>query len=168
MIKNLKYKIGIIFALNLIILLVIFLFLKKKDILFIKFNLITSTHTDLPWEFTPINPPLKIKIGELTNIEYIVKNLSSIETSGIASFALYPKELKPYIIKIDCFCYDIQKLKAGETKKFVLTMMIDPKVTKDSKTNSVDEAIMQFIFFDSKNFKKKVKINVRNSNISTT
>lgn len=47
-------------------------------------------------------------------------------------------------------------------------MMIDPKVTKDSKTNSVDEAIMQFIFFDSKNFKKKVKINVRNSNISTT
>ena len=30
MFKNLKYKIGIIFALNLIILLVIFLFLTKK------------------------------------------------------------------------------------------------------------------------------------------
>jgi len=155
MIKNLKYKIGIIFVLNLIIFLIIFLFLQKKNILFIKFNLITKTHTDLPWKFTPINPPLKIKIGELTNIEYSVKNLSSKDTSGIASFALYPKELKPYIIKIDCFCYDIQKIKAGETKKFVLSMMIDPKVTKDSKTNSIDEAIMQFIFFDSKNFKKK-------------
>ena len=155
MIKNLKYKIGIIFVLNLIIFLIIFLFLQKKNILFIKFNLITKTHTDLPWKFTPINPPLKIKIGELTNIEYSVKNLSGKDTSGTASFALYPKELKPYIIKIDCFCYDIQKIKAGETKKFVLSMMIDPKVTKDSKTNSIDEAIMQFIFFDSKNFKKK-------------
>ena len=155
MITNLKQKIGIIFVLNLILLLTIFLFLQKKDIQFIKFNLITKTHTDLPWEFTAINPPLKIKIGELTNIEYNVRNLSNIDTSGTASFALYPKELKPYIIKIDCFCYDIQKIKAGETKKFVLTMMIDPKVTKDSKTKSLDEAIMQFIFFDSKNFKKK-------------
>ena len=155
MITNLKQKIGIIFVLNLIILLIIFLFLQKKDIQFIKFNLITKTHTDLPWEFTAINPPLKMKIGELTNIEYNVRNLSNIDTSGTASFALYPKELKPYIIKIDCFCYDIQKIKAGETKKFVLTMMIDPKVTKDSKTKSLDEAIMQFIFFDSKNFKKK-------------
>ena len=155
MITNLKQKIGIIFVLNLILLLTIFLFLQKKDIQFIKFNLITKTHTDLPWEFTAINPPLKIEIGELTNIEYNVRNLSNIDTSGTASFALYPKELKPYIIKIDCFCYDIQKIKAGETKKFVLTMMIDPKVTKDSKTKSLDEAIMQFIFFDSKNFKKK-------------
>jgi len=139
----------------LIIFLIIFLFLQKKDILFIKLNLITKTHTDLPWKFIPINPPLKIKIGELTNIEYSVKNLSSKDTSGTASFAVYPKQLKSYIIKIDCFCYDIQKIKAGETKKFVLTIMIDPEVTKDSKTNSIDEAIMQFVFFDSKNFKKK-------------
>ena len=36
-----------------------------------------------------------------------------------------------------------------------LAMMIDPKVTKDSKTKSLEEGIMQFIFFESENFKQK-------------
>ena len=42
--------------------------------------------------------------------------------------------------------------------------MIDPKVTKDSKTKSLEEGIMQFIFFESENFKQKiVKDDFRNS-----
>ena len=154
MIKKLKYKIGFLFLLNLLIFFVIIFFLQKKEISFIKFNLITSTHTDLPWEFKSNNPSLEIKIGEVINIEYTVKNLSNKKTKGIASFAFYPKELKPYIIKMDCFCYDIQVLDPEEIKKFVLTVMIDPEVTKDTKTKSINTAIMQFIFFDSKNFKE--------------
>ena len=154
MIKKLKYKIIFFFILSFIIFLIIFVFLQKKEKLFIKFKFITSTHTNLPWEFKPIKPSLKIKIGEVTNIEYEVKNLSKVETTGIASFALYPKELKPYIIKMECFCYNHQKLAPQATHKFILTVMVDPKVTKDSKTKLIDEAIMQFIFFDSKNFKK--------------
>lgn len=155
MTKNLKYKIALIFIINLLIFYFIFLSLQKKEVLFIKFNLITSTHTDLPWEFNPITSPIKIKIGEVTNIEYKVKNLSDKKSSGIASFAFYPKELKPYIIKINCFCYDTQTLDSNESRNFILTVMIDPKVTKDPKTKLLEEAIMQFIFFDSKNFKNK-------------
>ena len=91
----------------------------------------------------------------MTNVEYIVKNLGDKKTSGIAAFSYYPKELKPYMIKIDCFCYDTHILEPGEKRKFVLTMMIDPKVTKDSKTKLLEEGIMQFIFFESENFKQK-------------
>ena len=87
--------------------------------------------------------------------EYIVINIGDKKTSGIAAFSYYPKELKPYMIKIDCFCYDTHTLEPGEKRKFVLTMMIDPKVTKDSKTKSLEEGIMQFIFFESENFKQK-------------
>ena len=157
MLKNLKKKIFIIIIINLLIFSIIFFILQKKENNFIKFNLITSTHTELPWKFKPKIPSLDIKIGELTNIEYIVKNLSDKKTSGIASFSFYPKELKEYIIKIECFCYDTQTLRAGETRNFTLTMIIDPKVTKDTRTKSLDEAIMQFIFFDSKNFKENKK-----------
>ena len=93
-------------------------------------------------------------IGEVTNIEYLVKNLSDKKTSGIASFSHYPKELDRYISKMQCFCHETKTLNAGEEEKYILTMMIDPKVTKDSKTKSIKEAIMQFIFFDSKNYKE--------------
>ena len=154
MFSNLKVKLGLFFLLILIFSISV-INLQKKENSSIRFKLITSTHTDLPWKFSSANSPLEIKIGEVTNVEYIVKNLSDKKTSGIATFSYYPKELKPYMIKIDCFCYDTHILEPGEKRKFVLTMMIDPKVTKDSKTKSLEEAIMQFVFFESENFKQK-------------
>ena len=153
MFKNLKYKIFFIFILNLIIFFTIFTIIKKKENTSVKLNLIANTHNQLPWKFVTKSSPLKLKIGELTNIEYQVTNLSNKTTSGIATFAVYPNELKEFIIKMDCFCYDKQVLNALESKKFILSVMIDPKVTKDSKTKSIDEGILQFIFFDSANFK---------------
>ena len=154
MFSNLKVKLGLFFLL-IIIFSISVINLQKKENLSIRFKLITSTHTDLPWNFSSANSPLEIKIGEVTNVEYIVKNLGDKKTSGIATFSYYPKELKPYMIKIDCFCYDTHTLEPGEKRKFVLTMMIDPKVTKDSKTKSLEEGIMQFVFFESENFKQK-------------
>ena len=154
MFSNLKVKLGLFFLL-IIILSVSVIVLQEKESSSIKFKLITSTHTDLPWEFSSTNSTLEIKIGEVTNIEYNVKNLGDNKTSGIATFSYYPKELNPYMTKIDCFCYDTHTLEPGEKRKFVLTMMIDPKVTKDSKTKSLEEGIMQFIFFESENFKQK-------------
>ncbi len=148
----------------IIILIIIFFFIvlfifnnKKKvalDFNTIKFELITSTHKNLPWKFEPVTSPMEIKVGEVTNVEYIVKNLSDRKTSGIASFNYYPKELKPYISKIKCFCYEIKTLKAGEKDRYSLTIMIDPKVTKDNKIKSIKKAIMQFTFFDSNNYKE--------------
>ena len=154
MFSNLKVRIGLFFLL-IIILSIGVVTLQKEENSSIKFKLITSTHTDLPWEFSSADSTLEIKIGEVTNVEYIVKNLSDKKTSGIAAFSYYPNELKPHMIKIDCFCYDTHTLEPGEKRKFVLTMMIDPKVTKDSKTKSLDKGIIQFIFFESENFKQK-------------
>ena len=79
----------------------------------IKFKLITSIHNDLPWVFKPVNSSVEIKVGEVINIEYIVRNLSSEKTSGIANFAYYPRELETYISKIQCFCYEVQTLEAS-------------------------------------------------------
>ena len=156
--KVIKKKIPLLFYF-IIILIFFFIFIIISNfnnnrelalkIYSINFKLITSTHTDLPWEFKPVNSSIEIKIGEVTNVEYIVKNLSDKKTSGIASFAYYPKELDRYISKIECFCYEVKTLNPGEKDKYTLTMMIDPEVTKDIKTKSIKEAIMQFTFFNN-------------------
>ena len=73
---------------------------KEKNILknhFITIDLLTNVHPKLPWEFKPIQSKVKLKIGEVTVIKYNVKNLSSVQTSGIASFNYYPKEFDSYI-----------------------------------------------------------------------
>ena len=76
MFSNLKVKLGLFFLL-IIIFSISVINLQKKENSSIRFKLITSTHTDLPWEFSSVNSTLEIKIGEVTNVEYIVKNLSN-------------------------------------------------------------------------------------------
>ena len=120
----------------------------------ISINLITSVHPNLPWDFKPVRPNIKIKLGEVTTAEYIVENLGDKETSGIATFVYFPSQFGTYISKINCFCYDVRTLKPGEQDKYTLVFFIDPEVTKDSKTKNVKEITIQFIFFDYKEYKK--------------
>ena len=134
------------------------IFQKKQNITlenhFINVRLITSVHPSLPWKFSAKEPNIKIKPGEVKTIEYIVENPSNETTFGIATFQYHPKELGNYFTKLNCFCFDKQTLKAGENSKYSLVILIDPKVTKDSKTKDIKEVIMQFTFFDYEEFKK--------------
>ena len=117
-------------------------------------NLLTSVHPKLPWKFDPIKPKILIKPGEVVTIEYLVENLGDQETTGIATFAYYPKQFGEYIRKLNCFCYDAQSLKPNKTGKYSVILLIDPEVTKDSKTKSIKEVTIQFTFFDYKEYKE--------------
>jgi len=154
-----KLYIIIFFLLVLILLfyLVINKFQKNKEAALqpITINLLTSVHPNLSWEFKPVRPNIKIKLGEVTTVEYMVKNLGDKETSGIATFVYFPSQFGTYISKINCFCYDVQTLKPGEQDKYTLVFFIDPEVTKDSKTKDVKEVTIQFTFFDYEEYKKK-------------
>ena len=149
----------IIFFLLIIILLfylAINKFQKNKVITFqpITINLLTSVHPNLIWEFRPVKPKIFVKPGEVTQVEYMVKNLGNKETTGVATFAYFPNQFGNYISKINCFCYDARTLKPKEKDKYSFVMFIDPEVTKDSKTKNIKEITIQFIFFDYKEYKK--------------
>jgi len=135
------------------------IFQKKQNIAlenhFINMRLITSVHPSLPWKFSAKEPNIKIKPGEVKIIEYIVENPSNKTTFGVATFQYHPKELGNYFTKLNCFCFDKQTLKAGENNKYSLVILIDPEVTKDSKTKDVKEVTIQFTFFDYEEYKKK-------------
>ena len=120
----------------------------------ISINLLTSVHPNLVWNFKPVNSNINVQPGEVTTIEYIVENMGAKESTGIATFAYFPSYLGNYISKINCFCYDAQTLKPKEKDKFILILLIDPEVTKDSKTKSIKEATIQFTFFDYKEYKE--------------
>ena len=156
--KNKSFKFYIFFFIFLIICFYFFIsqFQKKKDIVInpISINLLTSVHPKLPWNFKPLISKIKIKPGEVTTVEYIVENLGNKETTGIATFVYFPNQFGNYISKINCFCYDAQTLKPNQKDKFTLILLIDPEVTKDSKTKNIKEATIQFTFFDYKEYKE--------------
>ena len=130
---------------------------KEKELALkpISINLLTSVHPKLSWRFQPITPQIIVEPGEVITIEYEVENLSERSSTGIATFAYFPSEFGNYINKINCFCYDAQNMKPKQKNKFVLVLLIDPEVTKDSKTKDIKEATIQFNFFDYNEYKKK-------------
>ena len=157
--KNKSLKFYIFFFIILIICFYFFInqFQKKKDIVInpISINLLTSVHPNLSWDFKAVNSEVFVKPGEVTTIEYTVENLGDTNTTGIATFAYFPRQFENYISKINCFCYDAQTLESKQKDKFVLVLLIDPEVTKDSKTKDIKEVTIQFTFFDYKSYKKK-------------
>ena len=156
--KNRNLKFYIFFFTFLIIFSYFFInkFQKKTNVVInpISINLLTSVHPNLSWDFKPVNSEVFIKPGEVTTIEYIVENLGDANTTGIATFAYFPRQFESYISKINCFCYDAQTLKAKQKDKFMLVLLIDPEVTKDSKTKGIKEVTIQFTFFDYKSYKE--------------
>ena len=125
-----------------------------KSLVPISINLITSVHPDLPWTFKALKSKVVANPGEVISIEYQVENISDKKSIGLATFAYYPKSFGAYIIKLNCFCYDAQSLEPKEKMKYTVTLLLDPEVTKDSKTKNVKEVTIQFTFFDYKKYKK--------------
>jgi|TARA_B110000438_G_scaffold113360_1_gene111175 cytochrome c oxidase assembly protein subunit 11 len=117
-------------------------------------NLLTSVHPNLPWKFKALDSQIIVKPGEVTTIEYIVENLENKDTTGIATFAYFPNQFGAYIRKLNCFCYDAQTLKSKEKNKYSVVLLIDPEVTKDSKTKNIKEVTIQFNFFNYKEYKE--------------
>ena len=138
-------KLILVFSFLLIIIFVISLFFfqqNSENSQTIKAKLITSVHKDLPFEFETEEANVLIVPGEVKTINYTVKNLSKKSMNGMATFQVYPSELKDFMTKLNCFCYEEQTLKGGEKEKYSLVLLVDPKVTKNIK-----EAIIQFVFF---------------------
>ena len=141
--KNKKLIFILISVITLIIILPFLFFEKGKNIVQqIPTKLITSVHKDLPLKFESDQTNIILQPGEVQTINYSVENLGSNSVSAMATFQVYPPELKDFMTKMNCFCFEKQTLKAGEKEKYALVLLVDPNVTKNIK-----EAIIQFVYF---------------------
>ena len=143
MLKN-KKLIFIAISFLALIIISLFVFFEKEKTSYqqISTKLITSVHKDLPLKFSSEEDNIILKPGEIKTINYSVENLSKKDVSAMATFQVYPAELKDYMTKMNCFCYEKQTLKPGEKEKYALVLLVDPNVTKNIK-----EAIIQFVYF---------------------
>ena len=143
MLKNKKLIFISISIITLIIILSFLFFEKGTNIAQqIPTKLITSVHKDLPLKFESDQTNIILQPGEVQTINYSVENLGSKSVSAMATFQVYPPELKDFMTKMNCFCYEKQTLKAGAKEKYALVLLVDPNVTKNIK-----EAIIQFVYF---------------------
>jgi cytochrome c oxidase assembly protein subunit 11 len=87
-----------------------------------------------PWEFKPAVTHLAVHPGELTTVMYEFSNTQNrvMTAQAIPSYA--PKQATAYFNKLECFCFNEYTLQPGETKRWPVVFVIDPKLPADVKT----------------------------------
>ena len=105
-----------------------------------------DVNNSINWRFeAPEN--LEFKVGENLLVNYKATNLSNKENSGTATFNVLPEKVGPYFIKTQCFCFEKQALKPGETVEMPVVFYIDPSINEDPTMKDVEEITLSYTFF---------------------
>ena len=103
----------------------------------------------LPWDFKVKNNVIDVKIGQVSRVEFEVENYSNETTHGVASFNVSPSSFGKYFNKLGCFCFEKQKLEAGQKARYVMVFYLDPEIVNDLNTKNVEDVTLSYTFFSS-------------------
>ncbi|CCE82043.1 Piso0_002736 [Millerozyma farinosa CBS 7064] len=101
----------------------------------------------LPWKFTPQQREVYVVPGETALAFYKAKNMSKDNIIGMATYSVTPEVAAPYFNKIQCFCFEEQRLNAGEEVDMPVFFFIDPDFAKDPQMRNVDDIVLNYSFF---------------------
>jgi cytochrome c oxidase assembly protein subunit 11 len=116
----------------------------------------------LPWKFSPLQNEVYVLPGETALAFYTATNKSDKDIIGIATYNVQPDKVSPltyrlssrtgswkvapYFAKVECFCFDEQKLLAGEEVDLPVFFFIDRDILDDPSMKDVDDVILSYTF----------------------
>ena len=106
--------------------------------------------SNLPWAFAPAEREVKVHVGEERLIHYRATNRSDKPMIGTATFNVTPAKAAIYFQKIACFCFEEQRLEAGETIDMPVSFFVDPDIAKDPNTRDLTTITLSYTFFRAK------------------
>ncbi|KAK4635539.1 Cytochrome c oxidase assembly protein COX11, mitochondrial [Fulvia fulva] len=110
-----------------------------------------STSDILPWKFTPQQREVRVLPGETALAFYTATNQSKDEDIiGVATYSVTPAQVAPYFSKIQCFCFEEQRLNKGETVDMPVFFYIDPDFLKDPTMRNIDTITLNYTFFKAR------------------
>ncbi|KAH9412572.1 Cytochrome c oxidase assembly protein cox11, mitochondrial [Dermatophagoides pteronyssinus] len=104
----------------------------------------------LAWNFQPSQPSVVCSPGETILAFYTAKNELDRPVNGIATYTILPYEAGKYFNKIQCFCFEEQQLNANEEVDLPVFFFIDPEFIRDPYLFDINEIILSYNFFETK------------------
>jgi len=101
----------------------------------------------MPWKFTPTQREVKIVPGETALAFYTAKNMSDKAITGVATYNVTPVKAGIYFNKIQCFCFEEQRLGPREEIDMPVFFFIDPEITQDPSMESCSSITLSYTFF---------------------
>ena len=110
-----------------------------------------STVSDaLQWKFKPQQSELSVAAGETALAFYTAKNQTDDDIIGIATYNVSPPQVAPYFNKIQCFCFEEQKLAAGEEVDMPVFFFLDSDFASDPLMKNIDSVVLSYTFFKAR------------------
>lgn len=100
----------------------------------IKVQFIATNNENMPWEFAPVQQVVRVHPGEQTQIQFLARNTTDRDMVAQAVPSLVPFKAAEYFHKMECFCFNQQPLKAGETAELPMIFTIDQDIPKQVHT----------------------------------
>jgi cytochrome c oxidase assembly protein subunit 11 len=138
-----------------------------EDAVRIKVHFNADRSEQLPWTFKPQQKYVSVLPGETSLAFYTAKNTSNKDIIGVATYnvtpdrvsdlscilstpmVIYPPFYKvaPYFSKVECFCFEEQRLLAGEEVDMPLLFFIDKDILEDPSCRGVEDVVLSYTFF---------------------
>jgi cytochrome c oxidase assembly protein subunit 11 len=110
----------------------------------------TQVSSSLPWRFEPSQRSVQVHLGQDAMAFFDATNESDHDIVGHAAFNVTPEKVGAYFKKIQCFCFNEERLHAGERAHMPVTFFVDPAMATDPNTADVHEITLSYTFFKSK------------------
>jgi cytochrome c oxidase assembly protein subunit 11 len=87
-----------------------------------------------PWEFKPAQRSIQVHPGQLATVMYEFQNVQDRRMAAQAIPSYAPHQAAAHFNKLECFCFTQYVLEPGEKKRWPVSFVIDPKLSKDVTT----------------------------------
>lgn len=102
---------------------------------------------NLPWRFEPDDRTKRVAVGARQMAFFTAVNESDHPITGSAAFNVSPPQAGGYFVKIQCFCFTEQTLRAHERVRMPVVFYVDPAFAKDPDSKDIDEITLSYTFF---------------------
>jgi cytochrome c oxidase assembly protein Cox11 len=106
---------------------------------------------DLPWRFEPEQRSVTVHLGEQKMVFFDAENLSDKPIVAHATYNVMPETSGLYFNKIQCFCFNEERLDPHEKVQMPVVFFVDPAFAKDADNNYVDTITLSYTLLRSVN-----------------
>ena len=102
----------------------------------------------MSWKFQPVQQEIKLMVGETALAFYTAENPTDQSIIGISTYNVNPQQAGIYFNKIQCFCFEEQRLRPHEIIDMPVFFFIDPDFLEDPRMADIDTITLSYTFFN--------------------
>jgi cytochrome c oxidase assembly protein subunit 11 len=105
----------------------------------------------LPWRFEPEQRTVSVHLGEQKLVFFTAENLGNESIVAHATFNVTPLTAGIYFNKIQCFCFNEERLDPHQKVQMPVVFYVDPAFGKDSDNAHIDTITLSYTLLRSVN-----------------